>query len=170
MSINQHFIIGIVLLASGSSQAQHGDTISVNKNVNHHCLFEENSFTIGLGATYSFQLEGMGVNSRLYYNVGEHVCFGSEFSYLKKGEESIYDISLIGHYIFETKLVGIYPVLGANYTKESDEHESEEAFGAVFGGGIHRNFGKLTAFTEYTHIESTLRDDFVTLGLMINLK
>lgn len=137
---------------------------------NHHCLFEEKSFMIGAGVPFAFNLNAFGINTRLYYNIGEALCFGPEFSYFNKGDESLYDVNFVGHYIFETKIVGIYPLIGANYSKETSSHGSEEAYGGVFGLGIHRNFGLLTIFTEYTHVESRLRDDFITAGVLINLK
>ena len=136
----------------------------------HHCYYPENSFTIGVGATYSFKLEAVGVNARAYYNIGEKWCFGPEFSYVKNNEATLYDMSVIGHYIFETPLVGIYPVVGGNYSIEEGEHETINAFGVVFGGGVHRNFNKVTVFAEYTHIQSELQDDFVSLGLMLNIR
>ncbi|MFT5779715.1 MAG: hypothetical protein ACI837_002674 [Crocinitomicaceae bacterium] len=151
-----------------STMAQHHEEEVENEN--HHCLFKKNSISIGLAPTYSFPLNSLGVNTRVYYNVGERLCFGPEFSYLKKGEESIYDFNFIGHFIFETKIAGIYPLIGANYTVEKIHDESEEAFGIVFGGGFHRNFNWITVFAEYSHIESHLRDDFATIGFMINIK
>jgi hypothetical protein len=136
----------------------------------HHCLFEEKSMTIGLGTSYSFELESVGINSRVYYNLGEHLCMGPEFSYFKKGEETVYDFDLVAHYIFETKFAGLYPLAGFNYTIEENEHHTEKEAGCVFGAGAHRNFNKLTVFLEYAHVESKLADDFITVGLMINLK
>ena len=140
------------------------------ENEYHHCLFKKNSLSFGPAVTYSFPLNAAGINSRLYYNIGERICFGPEFAYLKKGEETIYDFNFMGHFIFETKIIGIYPLIGANYTIEKNHGETDEAFGLVFGGGFHRNFNWITVFAEYSHIESRLRDDFATLGFMINLK
>ena len=136
----------------------------------HHCYYPESSFTLGIGATYSIKLNAVGVNARVYYNIDENWCVGPEFSYVNNGESMLYDMSLIAHYIIETSLVGIYPVIGLNYSLEGGNHESIGAFGVVFGGGVHRNFNKLTVFTEYTHIQSKLQDDFVSLGLMLNLR
>ena len=136
----------------------------------HHCLFEEQAMTIGLGASYSFELEAVGINSRVYYNLGEHLCMGPEFSYFKKGEKTVYDFDLVVHYIFETKFAGLYPVVGLNYTLEETVHHTEKEAGVVFGAGAHRNFNKLTVFIEYAHVESNLADDFITVGLMIHLK
>ena len=84
----------------------------------HHCYFKKNSISFGLGPTYSFGLESVGINSRIYYNIGERLCFGPEISYLKKHDESVTDIDFIGHYIFEIPWFGLYPLVGINYTKE----------------------------------------------------
>jgi hypothetical protein len=162
----------VFLLSFLSVQAQHGGS-SENEGEeveDHHCLFKKNSISLGLGASYSFHFDGIGINSRVYYNLGHHICFGPEFSFFKAGELDVYDFNLIIHYIFETKLVGIYPLIGANYTIEKEPHESEEAFGVIFGAGLHRNFGLFTVFAEYGHVQSRLKDDFVTVGAMLTIK
>jgi hypothetical protein len=143
--------------------------IQITDSSFHHCFYPENSFTVGLGATYSFKLDGVGINVKAYYNVGEKWCFGPEFSYVKNKETTLYDVSMIAHYIIESNLVGMYPVFGINYSKEENTHETVGGFGIVIGGGIHRNFNKLTVFAEYAHVESILQDDFVSLGLMRNI-
>lgn len=138
--------------------------------LNHHCLFEEKSVTIGLGSSYAFNIETIGINSRVYYNLGEQFCFGPEFSFFKKEEEKVYDLNFVGHYIFETKFAGIYPLAGLNYSIEETAHSTEKGAGFVIGGGVHRNFNSFTVFTEYSHVESDLPDDFITIGLMYTLK
>ena len=163
-------LFGIILLFSFNTYAQHESKDTIQESESHHCLFVKNSVTIGVGLPYSYGLNGFGVNTRIYYNVGEHICFGPEFSILKKKDESLYDLNIVGHYIFETPLVGISPIVGANYTKEIDAHGSEETFGGIIGLGVHRTFRLITIFLEYTHVESKLRDDFLTSGLMITIK
>ncbi len=162
-------IFWIFLLSCLNVQAQH-DASSDREAEGHHCLFKKNSISLGLGAPYSFHFNGVGINARVYYNIGENICFGPEFSYFKTGELDVYDFNLIAHYIFETKLVGIYPLIGANYTIEKAPHESEEAFGAILGIGLHRNFGPFTVFAEYGHVQSRLKDDFVTVGAMFTIR
>jgi hypothetical protein len=166
--------ISVFLLSFLNVHAQHGESSEEEKEEigeeGHHCLFKKNSVSIALGVPYSFHFKAVGINTRVYYNVGERICFGPEFSYFKKGEFTALDFNFIGHYIFETKLVGLYPLLGVNYTIEKDTHETEEAFGAVIGGGLHRNFGLLSVFAEYAHVQSRLRDDFVSVGMMFNLR
>ena len=137
---------------------------------NHHCLFKEKSITAGLAPSFSFHIETIGANSRFYYNLGEKFCFGSEFSFFRNSGVKVFDVDLIVHYIFETKLVGLYPLSGANYTIEENEIHTKKKIGVVAGAGIHRNFKNLTVFTEYAHVESKLKDDFITIGLMINFK
>ena len=135
-----------------------------------HCYFKKNSVSIGLGMPYSIKIQAVGVNARVYYNMGEAICFGPEFSYFDNGHEEVVDFDFVGHYIFETPWMGIFPLAGVNYTIEKGEHHTEEAFGVVFGAGLHRNFGKISLFGEYAHVESNLNDDFVTIGLFYNIK
>lgn len=136
----------------------------------HHCKFEEKTLTIGAGIPYSFDLELAGFNSRVYYNVGEFICFGPEFSFFEKEDESVYDFNLVGHYIFETRWAGVYPLVGVNYTIEKVHGYSEKEFGLVAGVGAHRNFNKVTLFTEYAHVQSALPDNIITIGLMFTFK
>ncbi len=162
----KHIFTFLIILSAQLGQAQE----EIKNEEFHHCLVEENSFSFGLGMTYSFELSTLGINSRLYYNAGEVLCFGPEFSYFKKEEDMIWDVDFVVHYIIETPWLGLYPVLGINYTKESSEHKREDAVGFLWGAGIHRNLNKITLFAEYTRVESTLSDNFLTMGLMYRFK
>ena len=159
-------------LMAFNGQAQHNDDHNTNTSdeFSHHCFLPERSFSFGLGLPYSFNAEGVGINSRLYYNIGHSLCFGPEFSYFKTDELEIMDIDFIVHYIFETPITGIYPLAGVNYTLEEAHGHEEKAAGLVFGAGLHRNFYKLTLFAEYAHVQSDLADDFITLGFMFTFK
>jgi hypothetical protein len=159
------FIFSIILFPQ-HLQAQE----EVNDREYHHCLVEENSYTLGFGVPYSFELSAVGFNTRFYHNSGEAFCFGPEFSFFKNEEAEIWDIDFVVHYIIETPWLGIYPVAGINYTKETDELKSEDALGFLWGAGMHRNFKKFTLFAEYTRVESQLRDHFITTGLMYRFK
>lgn len=168
ISIRQLCVIGLISALSQTLIAQ--NDIHEEKNYEgHHCFNKHDSFSIGAGMPYSFHFEAPGINARGYYNVNHQICFGPEFSFIQNSEASVFDIDIVGHYIFETPLVGIYPVAGVNFTQERSSHERAESFGALFGGGIHRNFKRFIVFTEYTHIEGALQDDFVTLGLLYTL-
>ena len=156
------FLVSTTFLAFGQE--------TDHESEDHHCYFKKNSVSIGIGPTYSMTLETFGVNSRVYYNVGEKICFGPEFSYFKKNDVSEFDVNFIGHYIFETAWFGLYPLAGVNYSKEENEHHTVDAWGAVFGAGLHRNLRFLTVFMEYAHIESELKNDIVTAGLMLTIK
>ncbi len=134
-----------------------------------HCHFPERSLTVGMGAPFAFHLANPGINFRMYYNMDEKICFGPEYAYFKSGTKEVIDFDFVGHYIFETRLVGIYPLIGANYTVEKDL-ETSDGFGVVFGIGIHRNFGKLTVFSEYSRVELGVEDQFVTAGMMLNFR
>ena len=143
----------------------------------HLCLVEENSFSVGMGGVYSFDLETTGINGRFYYNIRENICFGPEFSYIKTDEVEVFDFDVVAHYIFETPWLGIYPVVGINYSAENilhtkSEHESEAGFGVIYGFGIHRNIKRFTIFTEYSRLNGAFKDQFLTLGAIyrFNLK
>jgi hypothetical protein len=167
----KYLFLSTLILLSVGAYAQHSDhSEGDSEGEDHHCLFKRNSLAIGAGLPYSFVINGAGINTRLYYNIGEHICFGPEFSFFKTVDLQISDFNFIGHYIFETKLFGLYPLAGVNYTIEKDPHESEEAFGVVLGGGLHRNFGLFTVFAEYSHVQSHLRDDFLTIGTLFSIR
>ena len=138
----------------------------------HHGFFEHKSLTLGVATPYSFELNSLGVNLRMYHNVNENICFGPEVSYFKNGESEIVDFDFVMHYIFETPLVGIYPLLGANYTVETEKHlqetETLAKAGMVYGLGMHRNIKRITFFMEYSRVEWGITDQFITAGLMYN--
>ena len=163
--------IGTIIIALCLSIASFAQEES-EENFEHHCNFEESSLTLGVGAPYSNEINSLGFNLRMYYNLDEHICFGPEYSYFKNEEYEIVDFDLIGHYIFETKIVGIYPFTGVNYTVETDliDEEIEEFFGAIFGIGIHRNFKGLTIFAEYSRVQFGIDDQFFTGGLLISIR
>jgi len=170
-------IIGMLLFiccATISGIAQEGIEEDGKEEVfEHHCHFEERSLTVGLGAPYSIEIESVGVNLRMYYNIGEKICFGPEYSYFKNDAFEIVDFDFIGHYIFETKFAGIYPLLGVNYTVETERElieEVKESAGAVYGIGMHRNFSDITFFVEYSRVESGIDDQFITGGIMYSLR
>jgi hypothetical protein len=162
--MRKYYILAFFLELSVVAYSQTDDAYA------HHCFFEENSITVGLGVPYSLDLNLGGINARAYYNLGEQFCFGPEVSFFKNNKIELLDFNLIAHYIFETKWIGIYPLVGLNYTSEQFDLETENAFGVVFGVGVHRNFKKVTAFAEYNRVESELPDQFITLGLMYNIK
>ncbi|MFT7086278.1 MAG: hypothetical protein ACJAV5_002003 [Vicingaceae bacterium] len=166
--MKNYIVILLLVILAKSASAQ--TAAEKEEELNHHCLFDEKSVTFGLGSSYAFNVETIGINSRIYYNLGEQLCFGPEFSFFKKEEEKVYDINFIGHYIFETKLAGIYPLAGINYSIEENSTRTEKATGFVVGAGVHRNFKGYTIFVEYSHVESDLPDDFITIGLMYTLK
>ncbi len=135
----------------------------------HHCFVEEHSVSFGIGIPYSFELETIGINARVYYNLTEKICFGPEASFFKKDDKTVKDVELVGHYIFETKWVGIYPLIGVNYTQETEHEHTVDAFGFVYGAGTHRNFGKFTAFMEYSRVQSDLKDHVFSLGVFYRI-
>lgn len=170
MSLEKLFKRIIIILIIFSTQ-QLKAQFEEKQDEYHHCFAEESSFSFGLGLPTSFELNAAGFNTRFYYNSGEKICFGPEFSYFKKDDVKLWDVDFVLHYIIETPWVGIYPVVGINYTEEIEEHHENKAeFGFLWGGGIHRNIKKITVFAEYTRVESQLRDQFITAGLMYRFK
>lgn len=153
---------------------EHEEEENLNHHDNHHCRMEERSVTVGLAAPYSIHLNTVGANLRMYYNATEQLCLGPEYSYFLSGDAEIVDFDLVVHYIFETPWIGIYPLVGANYTVETEEEhtirETHAALGVVFGAGMHRNFGHFTAFAEYARVELGVADQFVTAGLMYSFE
>ncbi|MFK7968715.1 MAG: hypothetical protein AB8F95_00015 [Bacteroidia bacterium] len=158
----------LFLLVASSCFAQEE---SEDDEFDHHCHFEGRSLTVGIGVPYAFEIGAPGVNVRMYYNAAERLCFGPEYSYFKNQDVEVIDFDFVGHYIFETKWLGIYPLFGVNYTVEKETHamhEVHEALGLVFGAGVHRNFNKLTVFAEYSNVILGIEDQFVTMGIMYN--
>lgn len=148
----------------------------------------ENSLSFGGGPTYTLLLDEPGLNARVYYNTGPHLCFGLEASRFRAHETwqgvfdyrtRIMDVNLNAHYVFHlSHKVGVYPVSGLNYTIENREvsrnevlveTEDHSAFGFNLGGGTHAVFGNWIGFMEYQHVFSDLKDDIITLGVLYTI-
>jgi len=136
----------------------------------HHCFFEHQSVSIGLGAEYTTVFNVTGINAKVYYNLGEKFSLGPEFSYFRKEDEEIFDYNLVILHIFETPWVGLFPLVGGNYTQEKTPDKDKTAFGLVVGAGLHRNFNRFTLAVEYSRVFSDLPDEFITFGVMFNIK
>lgn len=162
--------IGLVLifLLSLCIKAYPSNLDSFNEEP-HHCYFKKNSVSIGLGATHSLDQNVTGLNTRVLYNLKEHLCFGPEFSLIQSQDLEIIDLGIVVHYIFDLKPVGLYPILGANLIYEKEHNTRHKALGLTYGLGLHRNFGSLTLYTEYTRVESNLNDVFLTGGFMYTI-
>ena len=128
----------------------------------------ETSFSVGVGVPYNFNLETVGINARVYYNIGEHICFGPEVAYVKSGLDEVFDADFIGHYIWEVWHWGIYAMGGLNLTREIHNEEAENVFGGIYGLGIHKNIASYSVFLEYSRIVNRFDDQFITLGLLYN--
>lgn len=141
----------------------------------HHCFLPEKSYSIGGSAAYPSEFATPGINIRAYRNINHKFCFGPEVSYFSKSaEENLLDFDFVAHYIFDVKPIemGFYPVAGINYAIENTlkHHETETAFGAVLGAGLHRNFNRITLFAEYGHIFSDLKENQFLLGFLYTIK
>lgn len=165
-SINRFFISISFCTATFFAYSQE----NIESYAGHHCLYEKNSLTIGVSSPYSFELESFGLNARMYFNIGEAICFGPEYAYFKSKEIEIVDFDFVGHYIIETPWLGIYPLAGINYTieKELAILETRTGMGLVFGAGLHRNFKSITTFIEYSRVEIGINDQFLTAGILYN--
>ncbi|MGJ3234871.1 hypothetical protein [Marivirga sp.] len=143
--------------------------VTAQEHEDHHTFFRENSVTVSLGAGFNDEVSHLGLNSRFYYNVSENICFGPEMTWFKLSNGNIIETNFVLHYIFETPLVGIYPVVGSNYTKENLETETHDNWNLVFGVGIHRNFRNFGCFAEYTQKRFTHFENIFNLGLMYTI-
>ena len=137
------------------------------------------SIMIGAGGTYGTEVKQVGLNARLYYGVNEQICFGPEFSYfptIQHHDESIQlnEYGFVVHYILEVKeRVGVYPLLGINYSVEKSEQlgltHVQNEFGALLGGGMHLQVKNFMPFIEYKYITGNLSQSTFSLGLIYNL-
>jgi len=137
----------------------------------------------GLGASYELDQQLYGVNARLFYAPNHHVCFGPEVSYFpyqdinSEYEETIIDLNINAHYIFElTHKLGVYPLSGINYSIEkerlltnSSETEELDALGLNYGVGAHYNVGKMFLFVEFKGLIGRLSDEFITIGTIFRI-
>lgn len=144
---------------------------SVGQAEFHHCYMEERSFSIGGAYSTEFIENEHLINGRAYFNPTESICFGPEYSYLFSPHTNYQEIGIAAHYIFDLKIVGLFPLIGINYGKEKDDHGIHESWGFKSGFGIHRNFNRWIAFTEggvlYNKFETS---PFLSIGLMLMFK
>lgn len=158
-------LLTAISIVAFSLQAQE---VEEKENELHHCFFNNNSITIGSGALYSFANEITGVNLKAYYNWNDYWCVGPEIALLSEGDKTIKEISLVAHYIFETKHFGVFPLMGVKYTDEVELTESSFGYGIIYGVGIHRNFGRLGLFTELSGVQGQVDDYYFNAGVMFN--
>ncbi len=157
------------------------------------CLSESTlqaqSFSVGGGAEYNLSIEEIGYHLRAYYNIGEHLCFGPEFTVFgnsvttEAGEEiteSSLEYNLNGHYIFElSHKIGTYPVLGLNHTRISESYtdlvsgvtgeKDISTWAANVGWGAHLNLSKAAIFFEYHTNISKPGDHILSFGALFHL-
>lgn len=139
---------------------------------------------VGGGPLYGDDIEEFGANFRVYTFIGDKICFGPEFTAFGKhnitvdgdpAELGLWEVNFNGHYIFEvSEGLGLYPVAGLNYSKETETIEGhgdvvEDAFGVNLGLGIHYEFNKLIFYTEYDRLFSDLSQNSFTVGVLFHL-
>ncbi len=144
--------------------------------------------SVGGGVAYNATLSSLGINLRTYYNVGEKICFGPEIAFFLPITESeqgisekifLWEANLNIHYIFElSHRVGIYPVIGLNYSHERKRlqnqpshnmSEIEEAVGGNLGGGAHLAGRYFVTFLEYEYVTHRFKDNVLTAGIFFTL-
>ncbi|GAA4275853.1 hypothetical protein GCM10022259_05770 [Aquimarina mytili] len=135
----------------------------------------------GIGPSLELNENIFGINTRIYYGPNNHFCFGPEitfFPYQEIDEEyelSITELNLNAHYVFElTHSFGVYPLSGINYSLEKERlidqsNTKEEEFGLNYGLGVHYGLGKCFVFGEFKGVAGKLNDEFVTVGVIIQL-
>ncbi len=133
----------------------------------------------GVGASYGDDIEQYAPNIRLYYFPSHKICFGPEFALfptVKEGqvERKLTEYGISGHYIFQlNEYIGLYPLAGLNYAIETENFqdvvEEKTAFGANLGGGFHLEFGRYFPFAEYKYVASSLSQNVISVGLLINI-
>lgn len=128
----------------------------------HHCYFPESSINGALSYSHSLTENKPGAAVKLNYNFTEKLGAGVEFSTIEFDAKKL-DFGLQTFYVFDVLGAGISPAIGINYKLTAQE----TAF--VLGGGVHRNFKRLTLFADYVHHFSDEPENFISIGLMYNL-
>ena len=146
---------------------------------------QDKSISLGAAFEYNHTTELAGINLRGYYNIGHNFCFGPEFTFFENKQIilddeiediSIWELNINAHYIIEIKeRVGIYPIVGFNFTRETEEisylsssdtkTERESFYGFNLGGGIHVPIKKFTPFYEYHYTFGELGEGISTAGI-----
>lgn len=139
---------------------------------------------LGGGPMYGDDIEELGINLRAYTFIGDRICFGPELTLFgnhdtvidgEAAELGLWEVNFNGHYIFELdKGLGLYPVGGFNYSRETERVEGhadevKDAWGINLGLGVHYELRKLILYTEYDRLFSDLRQNSFTIGLLFHL-
>ena len=149
----------------------------------NNVVFSQQGFTAGIGGTIETTNELYGINTRVFYAINEHFCFGPEASIFpfqeidEEFEKSIVDLNVNAHYIFEiTHGLGVYPLSGINYTIEqerliehNDASEKIQEIGLNYGFGAHYKINNIFLFAEFKGIIGQLSAEFITAGVLFNL-
>ena len=145
--------------------------------------------SLGGGIPYNASKEHTGLNLRGYYNIGEQICFGPEFTVFfpktvthinEEIQTSIWEINFNAHYIFEvSEKLGMYPIIGFNYTREIEDitilstgltdKKTHQYIGLNIGGGFHLPQPKFVPFIEHEYVVGDLSDHIITVGLFFPL-
>ncbi|GEM_PF-6641160 len=133
----------------------------------HHCYFPKNSFSGVVGV--SLNEHSTGIALRTYYNLNHRFCLGPEFTLFSK-EQSNPELNIVGHYIIELGLIGLYPLVGWQFQfgSEADAKVStEEINNSPLGGiGLHRNWKTWSLYLEWSQPIRVDSHDLWSLGIM----
>lgn len=146
------------------------------------------SISLGGGFEYNLSIDEVGYQLRAYYNIGEHICFGPEFtsfgsSTFQEGDEEITESSIEfnfnGHYIFElSHKLGTYPIVGVNHTRIDESYinlttgetgiKDINTWAANLGWGVHFKINTTSIFFEYHASISKPGDHILSVGGFYN--
>lgn len=151
--------------------------------VNMALISQAQSWSIGAAGIYGDDIGNVGIQLRGYYNLkGNRVCFGPEFSSFftttetqnsEVIEKKLNEVNFNLHYIIElNEKLGIYPLIGANFSSEKEEitdgsevkTHTTEGLGVNLGMGMHRAKNRWIFFGEYDHLFSELSQNSFILG------
>lgn len=156
-------------------------TLLIALGASHHATAQ---LLIGGGPLYGDDIDELGANLRLYTFIGDKICFGPEFTVFGKHETlidgdpaelSLWEANFNAHYIFEvSEGLGLYPVAGLNYGKETEVVEghsdfTEDALGLNLGFGVHYELHRFILYTEYDRLFSDLGQNSFTIGILFSL-
>lgn|SRR5574343_143768 len=116
----------------------------------HACLLNKKSIMPGFGLTYEVAHLTFGGQAKLFYAFSENFCLGPEVNYSASQELKELELSFVAHYIFDAKIIGIYPIFGFGVLNEKRINHEFLGMGGVLGFGLHRNLKRITVFTETT--------------------
>lgn len=128
----------------------------------HTCFFPKSSVNLGVSYLHSLTVNEPGATIKVNFNLTERLGLGTEFS-TSNFESDKLDVGVNSSFIFDVVGIGVSPVVGADY------HITPQKIVFVSGFGIHKNFKRLTLFTDYSHHFLAKAEDFMSIGLLFHI-